>query len=654
MKSMEEIVKWTLPEYRERHVFVVRLRLAIFLGFWVFYLSFFWNVLEQVASITALVTTCFLLTGLAYYNVLKDRWLASSFVLELISDLTAITSVLYLTGGPHSTYFTVYIFYIFFVGALYNYMLAAFCSGFALLWYGGFLWMCNQGIIPPLLLDYGDQVPLPSYTPLAHFLFSTVFLAVTVYALKIASHFSRKREEQLEARNKEFAALHSMSSTIRSTYSLSEVIDQVIGGVMEGLNFSGVLMLRFEKTSQESVARIYTLQDHVKTKRLEEILGVSLHQVKLPAAWEDSSLLQTVLSRRIAFRKDINEALAGMDMFISQDKIEQLQHEFDVHRVIAVPLVAGDNVLGALIGFSKTNFVSAQFVERLEGFANQAALTIEAAQLIDQLRHANQRLEEANRVKSEFLATMSHELRTPLTAIIGFSELLIEGVMGEMTQEQKETLQEVLNNGEDLLQLINSLLDLAKIESGKMPLEMQLFAVPALVKRVSRMVDSLVQQKSLQVRLQLAEQVSVIKGDERKVQQVLLNLLSNAIKFTPNGGVIEIIAKHFGSWQEIADEMQKQSGPNLLDMQEGFAQGAVHLKVKDTGIGIAPEQLTTIFEPFRQADSSMTRTYGGTGLGLALAKQFVELHDGLIWAESEQGAGACFNVILPNREGAKT
>lgn len=620
MKSLAEIVKWTLPEYRERHVFLVRLRLAIFLGFWAIYLSFFWDVLEQVWPTTVTVLICFFLTGLSYYHVMRDRWLVGSFIIELLSDLAAITVVLYLTGGPHSPYYTMYVFYVLFVGVFYSYSLAAICSVVVAFCYALFLLLCLSGKIPPLILDYGDNAPLPGYTPLANYIFTAAFLGFTIYAVKIASYFSQRREKELELRNKEFEALYRMSSTIRSTLALADVRDRVLASVQHGLGLAHVSMLTFEEKNGTPQLCLVMRRDDPLRLQLREYFSVTEPHASF---FRDNSkpLLKSLLQGKIAFRKTMAELVEGLGIPLNKTQSDYLQDAFKVRRIVLVPLVAGERVLGTLVGLSHVDFVEERLTTRLEAFSNQAALIFEAAELIEELRITNVYLEQANKVKSEFLATMSHELRTPLTAIIGFSELLCEGVMGEMTAEQLETIREVLHNGQDLLELINGLLDLAKIEAGKMALDRHFFDMAELSKRVLRLVNSLVQRKKLHVELSVAASLPSVEADERKVQQVLLNLLSNAIKFTPEGGQIGIHIQADAKCLRVA--------------------------VSDTGIGIPHDQLEAVFEPFHQVDSSMTRSYGGTGLGLALARQFIELHGGKIWAEQHLPMGTIFLFELP-------
>ena len=644
MNRTQELVKWTLPDYRKRHIFVVKLRLAVFLGFWAFYLYFLRDVLEQTKAITIMITICFAVSLVSFRNVIKGKWLLLSFFLDCAADLTAITTVIYLSGGPYSDYFMLYIFYVVAGGLFYSHVLAAVLALMSIVWYGIFLLLVHAALLPPLILEYGDRVPLQTHTPGHHFFFAVAGLFLTVYAVKMGSAFSQRRERQLESRNRELAALQRMSSTIKTTLSLRDVIDQVLIGVLEGLQFEAAFLLQIEKGEEQKVT-LFGSYENEMVRRFEKQFGINLRRVSIPSEILSTSLMQTVLHQKIAYRRNLAEAVEGTRL-LRTSTIEQIDRFFGIQRIVAVPVVVGNRVLGALIGCSKKRFVAEESMQRLEAFASQAALSLEAALLIEELRSMNQRLEKANRVKSEFLATMSHELRTPLTAIIGFSELLTEGVLGELTDEQKESVREILHNGADLLEMINSLLDMAKIESGKMQLELRPFSTLPLLSRIRKLVNSLIQKKHQEVEI-VADEIPLLEGDERKLQQVILNLLSNAIKFTPEGGAIHIALRHFDSWRAIEEKTVWKK--RLNGKRHHFQHGAFEFSITDTGIGIPRHELEAVFEPFHQADSSMTRSYGGTGLGLALAKQFVEMHGGLIWAETPEHRGARFVFILPYR-----
>lgn len=236
----------------------------------------------------------------------------------------------------------------------------------------------------------------------------------------------------------------------------------------------------------------------------------------------------------------------------------------------------------------------------------------------------NEQLREATRHKSEFLANMSHELRTPLNAVLGFSEVLLERMFGDLNSKQEEYLQDILESGRHLLSLINDILDLSKVEAGHMEPELATFNLPLALQQGLMLVEERANHHGIHVMLTVDERLGDFTGDERKIKQILLNLLSNAIKFTPEGGKISVRATK--------------------------SENLVEISVSDTGIGIAPEDQQRIFEEFRQAGGDSARKGEGTGLGLTLAKKFVELHGGKIWVESVVGHGSTFTFTLPVRE----
>jgi signal transduction histidine kinase len=238
----------------------------------------------------------------------------------------------------------------------------------------------------------------------------------------------------------------------------------------------------------------------------------------------------------------------------------------------------------------------------------------------DELGRLYQQLEAASRHKSEFLANMSHELRTPLNAIIGFSEVLVQNMFGELNAKQAEYLQDILESGRHLLSLINDILDLSKVEAGRMELELSEFDLPNAVETALILVRERAARRGITLGSTVDEQLGAVHGDERKVKQVLLNLLSNAVKFTPDGGRIDVHA----AWREEEAE----------------------ISVVDTGVGIAPEDQDAVFEEFRQVGGAEKKAEG-TGLGLALSRKFIELHGGRIWVKSQVGQGSTFAFTLP-------
>jgi len=295
------------------------------------------------------------------------------------------------------------------------------------------------------------------------------------------------------------------------------------------------------------------------------------------------------------------------------------------HRaLLAVPLLREDTIIGALVVARKAPGAFApETVELLKTFATQSVLAIQNARLFREIADKSAQLEVADRHKSEFLANMSHELRTPLNAVIGFSEVLLERMFGEVNDKQAEYLQDILSSGRHLLSLINDILDLSKIEAGRMELELASFDLPTAVDNALTLVRERASRHGIILGLGVDAQVGQIVADERKVKQVLVNLLSNAVKFTPEGGRVEVAVAR--------------------------ANGSVEVSVSDTGIGIAAEDQEAIFEEFRQVGSDYARKREGTGLGLPLAQRFVELHGGRLWVKSEVGRGSTFTFSLPER-----
>jgi signal transduction histidine kinase len=292
------------------------------------------------------------------------------------------------------------------------------------------------------------------------------------------------------------------------------------------------------------------------------------------------------------------------------------------HALLAIPLLREQRIIGALIVNRKApGEFAPDVIELLRTFAAQSALAIQNAQLFQELEEKSRQLEVADRHKSEFLASMSHELRTPLNAVIGFSEVLLDRMFGELNPKQEEYLQDILTSGRHLLSLINDILDLAKIEAGRMELEVTDFHLPQAIDNAITLIRERAARRAITLEVDVDPHLGEIKGDERKVKQVLLNLLSNAIKFTPEGGRVSV--------------------------QAGLADGFAEISVIDTGVGIAPEDHEAVFEEFRQVGSDYAKKHEGTGLGLTLSRRFVELHGGKIWVKSQLNHGATFTFTLP-------
>jgi signal transduction histidine kinase len=251
------------------------------------------------------------------------------------------------------------------------------------------------------------------------------------------------------------------------------------------------------------------------------------------------------------------------------------------------------------------------------------------------LKEAKQIAENANLAKSEFLANMSHELRTPLNHIIGFTELVIDEHFGDINEKQMEYLNDALGSSRHLLDLINDILDLSKIEARKLTLNPTLVNLPVLLENSLMMIKEKAARHGIRISKNIAGIPQTIKADERKLKQILYNLLSNAVKFTPDHGEVVLVAGMYG---EIDSDGGETPGDGKF----------VEIMVKDTGIGLSAEDIRIIFDPFEQVDRSASRKYQGTGLGLSLTKQLIDLHGGKIWVESNgRGKGSQFRFIMP-------
>ncbi len=259
----------------------------------------------------------------------------------------------------------------------------------------------------------------------------------------------------------------------------------------------------------------------------------------------------------------------------------------------------------------------------------QQRLSLENKRLVESLQRsnkllfvANEELRKATQAKSEFLANMSHELRTPLNAIIGFSELMLDGVPGKTNKAQRQCLDDIMSSGKHLLYLINDVLDLSKIESGKMELRLRDIALTDVIDSLKSTMMPILTQRKQSLDVEVEEGLPLVHADEAKVRQVLFNLLSNATKFTPDGSKLKVEAGRKDGWCQVS--------------------------VVDNGIGIKKEEQEMVFEAFYRVDTPLVRERGGTGLGLTVAKQIIENHGGQIWIESEHGKGSRFIFTLPS------
>jgi signal transduction histidine kinase len=291
--------------------------------------------------------------------------------------------------------------------------------------------------------------------------------------------------------------------------------------------------------------------------------------------------------------------------------------------LLAVPTFQGGRVIGGIVvGRRAVGGFTDREINLLLNFANGSTIAIENARLFLEVERKNVALEQASQHKSAFLANMSHELRTPMNAILGFTDLLLDGIYGDLDERVRKPVELIQRNGQNLLRLINDVLDLSKIEAGRMDLDLEEYRPVEILDAVMATARPLAEGKGLALNASVDGKVEACYGDGKRMVQVLLNLVGNAVKFTRSGQV---------------------------EVGVAAANGQVHYTVKDTGIGIPPEQLDSIFDEFGQGDVTVTKEFGGTGLGLAIAKRFVTMQGGRIWVESTPEVGSTFHVVVPRR-----
>jgi signal transduction histidine kinase len=288
---------------------------------------------------------------------------------------------------------------------------------------------------------------------------------------------------------------------------------------------------------------------------------------------------------------------------------------------IAPMLWEGAAIGSILVGRETREAFNDKELALLKTFADQAVIAIQNARLFNEIRDKSRQLEIANQHKSEFLANMSHELRTPLNAIIGFSEVLLERMFGELNEKQDDYLKDIFTSGKHLLSLINDILDLSKIEAGRMELDLGDFDAAQALANAMTLVRERAQTHGIGLKLEADAGIGEIRADERKFKQILLNLLSNAVKFTPDGGKVVVRAI--------------------------LTETGIQVAVSDTGVGISAEDQQVVFDEFKQVGRHYTNKHEGTGLGLALTKRFVELHGGTLSLQSAPGVGSTFTFFIP-------
>jgi signal transduction histidine kinase/ActR/RegA family two-component response regulator len=422
-----------------------------------------------------------------------------------------------------------------------------------------------------------------------------------VRALEARSVELARKVEQLEA-------LGQVGEAVSSSLDLDMVLSTIVKHAVELSGTDGGSLMEFDEEQRRFFVRTaYGTSDEV-LERLREA---------------NITLENTIVGRAAAHGRPLQvSTMSGDELDVHQ----RLLFEAGWRSMVAVPMLREGRIVGVLVVRRlRTGDFPEETCELLQTFASQSSLAILNARLFRELERKSRELEVVSRHKSEFLASMSHELRTPLNAVIGFSEVLLDRMFGEINDRQEEYLRDIWTSGKHLLQLLSEILDLSKVEAGQMELDNSTFSVRGAVEYSVAMMRERAARRDLTLVLEVGEDVGTLDADELRLKQVVLNLLSNAVKFTPEGGAITVRARIDG---------------DLLVVE-----------VTDTGVGIAPDDRDRIFESFQQGPRAAA-TQEGTGLGLTLCRRIVQLMGGEIWLDSELGVGSTFGFSVPVRAGA--
>jgi signal transduction histidine kinase len=443
----------------------------------------------------------------------------------------------------------------------------------------------------------------------------TTFADQAVIAIENVRLFQelQERTRDLARSVQELKALGEVSQAVSSTLDLQTVLTTIVNRAVQLSGANGGVIYEYDESTQ----MFHLRATHGVSEEIMQVLrGARIR------------LGEGAMGKAAATRTPVQVPDMLDEGGTVLARVRPTLAQAGYHSMLAVPLLLEEQTFGGLVVYRPEpgNF-SPEAVHLLQTFATQSTLAIQNARLFREIEEKGQQLEIASKHKSQFLANMSHELRTPLNAILGYTELILDEIYGEVPEPLRDVLERVQQSGRHLLDLINDVLDISKMEAGQLTLSLTEYSMAEVVYTVSTAVESLATEKGLALKVDLAPDLPRGKGDERRLAQVLLNLVGNAVKFTEAGEV---------------------------RMQVTVTDGRFTVAVADTGTGIAEADQQTIFEEFQQADSSSTRLKGGTGLGLTIVKRIVEMHGGRVWVESRLGKGSTFWFTLPVRVEAHT
>jgi signal transduction histidine kinase len=446
---------------------------------------------------------------------------------------------------------------------------------------------------------------------------------INAVAQRIGDSIERRQSEaEIQKRAADLQTVSEISTLASSILDPDKLLQTVVDLTKERFNLYHAHIYLLEEPSQEELLKAEFGDVSYKMRERKLVLragyGAAGQQMReqghnIPLNSERSLVARAARTRQGVIVNNVR----GEPDFLPNPLLPETRSE------MAIPLILGDRVLGVLdVQSERVNRFTQEDVAIKTTLAGQVASSLENARLFEETKHTEERLREVDRLKSEFLANMSHELRTPLNSIIGYSEVMLMGIDGEMDAETKDDVQAIYDNGKHLLSLINDILDLAKIEAGSVSLSLEDVDMAALLDEVKTNNLGFIHKTKKPIELHVAVdgELPLIRADRLRLNQVFTNLVSNAIKFTEKGSI------------------------TMRAFQE---DGWVRVEVKDTGIGISPEDMKKLFERFRQVDGSNKRRAEGTGLGLSITRYLVQMHGGSIDVHSQVGEGSTFTVSLP-------
>jgi signal transduction histidine kinase len=412
--------------------------------------------------------------------------------------------------------------------------------------------------------------------------------------------------KELQQRIGQMTSLREVGQAVSSTLDLEKVLKTIVSHAVKLTGLDGGSIYEFADASQDF---------HLRAAENMPDEMAEMYR-RMPIRLGESIVGGAALKREALQVPDIQDESY-------QTRYKELLIRQGYRAILAVPMLREDRIVGAItVSRGQPGAFPPEVTELLKTFATQSAMAIQNARLFREIAEKGRQLEVASQHKSQFLASMSHELRTPLNAILGFNEMILGDVYGAVPADMKEPLTDIQTSGKHLLRLINNVLDLAKIEAGRMELALADYSVQDTVGSVHATLKPLAAEKGLEFLASAPADIPLAYGDAGRITQCLMNLAGNSLKFTKQGKVEIAVAQ---------------------------SNGLLTYRVSDTGIGIPPDKIGNLFTEFKQTDATIASEYGGTGLGLSISKKFVEMHGGRIWVESEVGKGSAFIFEIPLR-----